>query len=573
MSLREKPFYLNDDGIKWVKDTLKSMTLEDKIGQLFCVTGMPKDNNELANFIRKYKPAGFMFRPGAIDYIHNAYKTMQENSSIPMLFPSNLEAGGNGLLDEGTFFAKPLGVAATNETIQAKRLGLIAGREGGSMGCNWSFAPIIDIDFNWRNPITNLRTFGSNPDKVIAMAKAYIDGLRESNYPMASCIKHFPGDGVDERDHHLLPTVNSLSVEEWEASYGKVYKELIDYGARTVMVGHILQPAMTRKYAPNIKDEEIMPGSSNKYLVTDVLKKQLGFNGLVVTDATPMVGFSGTRTRREAIVNALNAGCDMILFCKNIDEDYASVREAIADGTLSIVRVDAAVEKSLALKASLGLHLTHGTDKILPPLSETKVVGSPEHKAWAIECADKSVTLVKDNQNLLPISPKKTKRIRLTVIGENNAGGAFGDFSGITMPLKEALEKAGFEVALYDYKTMENGEIFDSGVADMKAKFDLSIVAANVATGSNYTTRRIDWITFMAANEPWYTREIPTLFVSFANPYHMIDVAYISTIINCYSSNQETIEACVDKLVGKSEFKGTSPVDPSCGNVWGAKFM
>ena len=107
----------------------------------------------------------------------------------------------------------------------------------------------------------------------------------------------------------------------------------------------------------------------------------------------------------------------------------------------------------------------------------------------------------------------------------------------------------------------------------MKAKFDLSIVAANVATGSNNTTRRLDWITLMAANEPWYTREIPTMFISFCNPYHMIDVPFISTFINCYSSNSYCVEAAVEKRVGKSEFQGFSPVDPWCGGIWGAKFM
>lgn len=139
--------------------------------------------------------------------------------------------------------------------------------------------------------------------------------------------------------------------------------------------------------------------------------------------------------------------------------------------------------------------------------------------------------------------------------------------------MMEALEKECFEVSLYDYATLERGEIFTAGVEDMRAKFDLSIVAANVSTGSNYTTRRIDWITLMAANEPWYTREIPTLFISFCNPYHMIDVSFISTFINCYSSNSYCVEAAVEKLVGKNEFQGKSPVDPWCGNVWGAKYM
>jgi beta-N-acetylhexosaminidase len=179
---------------------------------------------------------------------------------------------------------------------------------------------------------------------------------------------------------------------------------------------------------------------------------------------------------------------------------------------------------------------------------------------------------VKDNQNLLPISPSKTPRIRLTVLGERESG-TFGDNGTIGGLLKEELEKTGFQVSLYDYETLEHGEIFTSGVADLKKKFDLSMVAANVPTGSNNTSRRVDWVTLMAADEPWYTREIPTMFISFCNPYHMVDVPFISTFVNCYSSNPACVEEAVRKLTGQSPFRGKSPVDPWCGGIWGAKFM
>mgnify|MGYP000134527434 FL=1 len=119
---------------------------------------------------------------------------------------------------------------------------------------------------------------------------------------------------------------------------------------------------------------------------------------------------------------------------------------------------------------------------------------------------------------------------------------------------------------------MELGEIFTAGVQDMQKKFDLSIVAANVSTGSNYTSRRLDWIALMAANEPWYMRDIPTLFLSFCNPYHMVDVPFISTFVNCYSANRFCVESVVEKLTGSDAFRGNSPVDPWC-NAWGAKFM
>ena len=235
---------------------------------------------------------------------------------------------------------------------------------------------------------------------------------------MAVTIKHFHGDGVDERDQHLLSTINSLSAEDWESTYGRIYKKLIDYGAQTVMTGHILQPEMTRKMCPGIKNEEILPASTNKYLITDLLREKMGFNGLVTTDATPMVGFSGFLTRREAIAKSIMAGVDVILFCKNIDEDFAGVKADIENGTITLLRVNEAVRRQLALKASLGLHKTHADGTIIPEKRALSVIGCAEHTAWAKECADKAITLVKDNQKLLPISSKKTRRIRLTVLGE-----------------------------------------------------------------------------------------------------------------------------------------------------------
>ena len=275
MNLKSKPFYLSDEDIEWVENTLSSMSIEGKIGQIFCLTNGTTDANQLKELVEKYQPGGFMFRSADAVEVQNAQRVMQEVSKIPLLLSCNLESGGNGIAPTGTYFGKEMEVAATDDIEQAKRLGLVCAREGGAVGCNWAFAPIIDIDYNWRNPITNVRTFGSDPARVLRMAEAYMDGVAKSGVDMAVCIKHFPGDGVDERDQHLLPTVNSLDAAAWEESYGKIYRELIEKGAQTVMVGHILQPEMTRKMCPNICDEDILPASVNKYLVTDLDRKSV----------------------------------------------------------------------------------------------------------------------------------------------------------------------------------------------------------------------------------------------------------------------------------------------------------
>lgn len=161
-----------------------------------------------------------------------------------------------------------------------------------------------------------------------------------TEYGVASCPKHFPGDGVDSRDQHLLSTVNSLSVDEWDDSYGNVWKSVIDNGALSIMAGHILQPAYSKHFNPELKNEEILPATLSKELLGDLLRDKLKFNGVIITDATPMVGYNVAMSRKKAIPYSIAAGYDMILFNKNIDEDYQAVRDGLQDGTLTRKRLD-----------------------------------------------------------------------------------------------------------------------------------------------------------------------------------------------------------------------------------------
>ena len=564
INLKSKPFLLKDEDISWVKETLKNMNLKEKIGQLFCPVGSTDNDEELKGFLKEFNPGGMMYRPGKGKDIRRTHKILQDNSKIPLLLGANLEAGGNGIATDGTYYGKQMQVAATNDNEMAYKLGVICGKEANAVGCNWAFAPIVDIDMNFRNPITNVRTFGSNENRVLDMAKEYMKGINENG--VIAAIKHFPGDGVDERDQHLLSTVNSLTTDEWDNSYGKIYKEMIEDGVHSVMVGHILLPNYSKKLNPSLKDEEIMPATLAPELLNGLLREKLGFNGLIVTDATAMIGFNVAERREIAVPKAIEAGCDVFLFNKNIKEDFDFMMAGIEKGILTEERVDEAVTRILATKASLGLH----KKQLVPDESELKVLKCEEHEAWARECADKSVTLVKDTQNLLPIIPDKYKRIRLYILGEDNDGG-FKDGDSATSKVKEKLENQGFEVDVFDNKKLDFREIFNGGINELKNKYDLVIYVANVETASNQTTVRLDWIHLMAANAPWFVKDIPTMFISLANPYHLLDVPMIKTFVNAYSASEYVVDAVIEKITGKSEFKGVNPVDPFC-NVWGARF-
>ncbi len=562
INLKEKPYYLKDEEINWVQATLKSMSEEEKLGQLFCLITY-SDQQDLRQLANKYKPGGLMCRPMPAEQVVNAVKILQENSRIPMLISANLEKGGTGIAEEGTFMGSQMQVAATDEDEMAYKLGTVCGAEGSAVGANWAFAPIIDIDYNFRNPITNTRTLGSDPDRVRRMGVQYVKGVQEQG--VAASIKHFPGDGMDERDQHLVASINSMSCEEWDNTYGAAYKACIEAGALTVMAGHILQPSYTRKYNPEIKDSDILPASLSQELITKLLKEQLGFQGLVVTDASTMAGMTIPMSREKAVPQAIAAGCDMFLFTKNLEEDYEYMRKGIETGIITKERLEDALTRILGVKAALKLPRKQAQGELSPPYDTAlRNIGTKQHKAWARECADKAITIVKEEPGLLPVTPSRYKKVLFYDI-ESQQGVAYSVRAGVAEKFKELLEKEGFDIDVF--KPASGFEGLFNRYEDIPNKYDLIIYLANMATKSNQTTVRIEWAQPMGANVPVYMEVVPTIFISVENPYHLIDVPRVKTYINTYSSSDEVLEALVEKLSGRSEFKGKSPVDAFCG-MW-----
>lgn len=560
VDLKAAPYNLSDSDIAWVRDTIENMTVEEKIGQLFCVEGTFFTTDELI----QRQVGGVMYQPGAASEIRDKYMDLQTKSKIPFLLAANTEYGGIGVTSDGTPFAKPMLVGATGNSEMAYRLGYVACKETSAIGGNWSFAPVTDIDNNFRNPIVNVRSFGSNPDQVLEMSRQFVKAAKDNG--VAASIKHFPGDGVDDRDQHLHITVNSLSADDWMSSYGRNYKSLIEEGVHTVMVGHIAQPAWVERLNPEADVRELyMPASLSKELLQGLLRGKLGFNGTIVSDATTMLGFATSMKRRDAVPACIMNGIDMFLFNENFDEDYQYMSDAYKNGNLSEERLQEALERILGLKASLKLHEKKKAGTLIPPVEELEILRCEQHRKWAKECADQGITLVKDTAEILPVTPEKYRRIALLSM---ESTGRAGDTGGCTGALKALLEKEGFEV--YEPKAGELDVLTSkerTSIAELKGKYDLFLYCFNLQTVSNQTTVRLNWKQFPDCNMPWMNEEIPTMAVSFANPYHLYDVPEMHTFINAYTLNEYTLQGVVDKIMGKSEFKGISPVDVYCGLV------
>lgn len=560
IDLRANPFYLDEEAIAWVNATRDGMTEEEKVGQLFCVLFKEAKPTELEYVTGILKPGGCMYRVvptrRAVEFTNSLRKALK----VPPLIAANLEKGGNGIVEEGTYVASPMEIAATDEVEMAEKMARVCAREGRAVGANWAFAPIIDIDSNFRSPITNTRTFGSDPDRVRRMGEVYTHTVQSQG--MAASIKHFPGDGQDERDQHLVTTINSMDCETWMRTYGSVYRASIEAGALTCMVGHIMQPAWSKRLNPALQDREILPGSLSRELMQGLLREELGFNGMIVTDATTMAGYTIPMSRRLAVPTSIANGADMFLFARNLEEDYGFMLEGVRSGLITQQRLNDAVTRILATKAALGLHKEQGE---VDAEQAERVVGDPLHLEWSRECADKAITLVKEEAGVLPITPQRYPRILFYPI-EPPAGGE-GNYKvkAACDALRERLEKEGFQVDTF--VPQPYGEGFTTKYNDMVKNYDLMLYAANLSTKSNQTVVRIEWKQPMGADCGHYLNDVPTVFVSLENPYHLLDFPRVRTYINCYSNNDRVLDALVEKLTGRSPFRGRSPVDPFCG-MW-----
>lgn len=573
------PFNLTEEQQGWVYSTLERLSVDEKIGQIFCASTYALSKGVIETMTDEFKVGGLMIRPLALKNLQRDISALQRRSAIPMLIAANLEKGGDGAIDEGTYFANPMGCAATGDPECAYRLGKVANREGAAVGVNWSFAPIVDIDRNFRNPITNIRTYGDDPARVLKFSREFIRAATEEG--VTCTIKHFPGDGVDERDQHLLVSVNDLSQGEWEKSYGMVYRELISDGAKALMVGHIAQPALARAVDPDAPaSDAYLPASQSPLIMSGYLRKEMGYNGLIVTDSTLMVGYMQSMPRRVAVPHSVACGADMILFNKSLAEDFTYMKQGIADGILPIERLDEAVTRVLALKASMGLVEKQRENTLVPRGDAQAVINSSETRTWARDVADRAVTLVKDPKNVLPLSPHKTPRVYLNVLETHVSNN-----SPFAQDMKARLEREGFKVTLRRRKVTFNVADGVRGIArpsfvrimrevysdthSFISKYDLALVVLNMETESNNTVVRINWQVFFGLGHdiPWYAGEMPLVAVSFANPYHLIDLPMAHAYVNAYSNNEVTRDAVFEKLMGRSEFKGANPIDPFCGHI------
>lgn len=407
--LKPGPVKLDRGGEKWAHKTLKKMSLEEKVGQLFMVWARAKFLNlngpEYAQYheiLQKYHVGGFALTvpaEGAFVYYNQPYEAamlvnqLQRESRLPLIFAADFERGVSMRLQGSTVFPHAMAFGATGNTDYAKQFGAITAQEARAVGVEWNFFPDADVNSNPANPIINTRSFGEDPREVGKMVTAYIQGAKANG--MLTTAKHFPGHGDTATDSHLglakvtgdRQRLNAVELPPFEAA--------IKAGVDSIMVAHVTVPALEPD--PN------RVATTSPAIVTGLLKQQLGFKSLVITDALDMGGL--TRLYQNdigrAAVEAFKAGADMLLIPADLNASYQAMLKAVQSGEIPESRVDQSVLKILEAKASVGLNKARLVD--IAQLGE--VVGKPENLAFGQQVAGQALTLVRDNGRVLPLQP------------------------------------------------------------------------------------------------------------------------------------------------------------------------
>lgn len=586
VDLRAKPYYLDDNDISWVENTIASMSDEEKVGQLFFQLCAGTDEEYLKELMEKYHLGGCRYNGMPSNMVQNQNRILQKYAKIPLIIACNTEAGGDGACTDGTKIGSGIKIGATENVQYAYDLGRMSNEEAAIVGCNMAFSPVCDIHMNWQNTEVVTRAFGNDENRVAKMSKAYLDGAHA--VPGFACAaKHFPGNGIDFRDAHMSNNVNDLSEEDWMRTYGHVYKTLIDADLDAIMGGHIMMRTYMQGVKPGISDEELLPATLCPEIMTGLLRDKLGFNGMVVTDASHMVGMTDRMTRKEMLPAAINAGCDMFLFFNDPDEDFTTMLDAYKTGKISEERMTEALTRILGLKAHMGLNKKAKED-IVPDEDELKNLGKAEYIEAAESISRDALTLVKyKDKGVLPLKPEKTKRIMIVYIkGYDSPMAAFIQMAMGTTgapklnpaeKLRDKLNEKGFDAFIYESpieemkKQIAAGEkpslnLYFAGknaISDFTSGQDVIISLYDVMTG-----RPAFGMSKGGGEIPWYVFEQDVIGISVNAPTMLADVPMLRTYINAYDSADSTLDALVDALMeGPDAFKGKDPIDSFCG-LW-----
>ncbi len=569
------PVHLDRKGERWAQSTLRKMTLEEKIGQMIVVWAKVKFLNpesaeylELRDEMAKYHVGGF----GVTDPVEGSQLFMsepleaaaltnrlQKDSKYPLLIAADFERGLSMRLEGATAFPAAMAFGATGDKELARQFGRISAQESRAIGVQWNWFPIADVNSNPANPIIDTRSFGEDPALVSKMVTAYIEGARSEG--LLTTAKHFPGHGDTDTDSHLTLARVPATMDRLNAVELVPFRGAIAAGVDSVMVGHLIVPA--------VEPDPNRPASVSAHVIKDLLQRQLGFKGLVVTDGLDMAGlthvFTGSEAEisSEAAVAAVEAGEDMIIIPGDLGGAYNGLLTAVKKGEISEARIDQSVLKILRMKASVGLDRNRFVD-----LSRVQdEIAKPENVALAESVADRAVTLVLDGGKLLPLQAQATataarpaSRIVAVIFADRPRGSDGG------RAFASELRQRAPGATVFFVDPSNSSYVFDSVMAAAR-KADSVIAVAESVPNPRRTTEGhaggsvgLDTGPKQLLTGIVKTAGAKTVVVAFGDPYTGGSIPGIKTYICTYSNTVVSASSLARALFGEIAIHGRLPV-------------
>lgn len=468
--------------------------------------------------------ASIFLHPRTAELAKQISEQINGNRENRALIVSDMEYGPGNAVIGSVDFPSMRAVAETGEEELAYQMGAIAAKEARKVGYHWTFGPCVDILGNINNPITTIRTAGEDADTVIKYGGAYVDGLQDNG--LIATLKHFPGDGSCIDDQHVTTSQNPLSKEEWDASYGKVYKTLIERGAMAIMPGHIALPA----YDEKDKNDIYPPATVSKKLLTGLLKEKLGFEGIIVSDGVNMGGFCGYMNIYRACCAFLEAGGDCILFMRDTEEYITEMKKCIDGGELSLETLKTRAYRMLCFAKEY-------FEK--NPIDDKSEFNREEAEACAKIVTEKGVKIARDRVGLLPLKLTKNSKIAHIVLHPV--------WVTDLKCTEEVAEKLSQYAKVDTYIDPGEGKLLSiakSGEYDyiVCSVLEMGMYGTNIAKLSGPAARNM--------MSGWMRFKTPVLFISYYNPYFGTTYeASVDTLINSYGFTKYTADAIVNKII------------------------
>jgi beta-N-acetylhexosaminidase len=555
--------------VKWANEQLRKMSLEEKIGQLISVgvnaTFLNQDSDayrSLKHQIEDNKVGGIILFRGPVYESVILVNRMQELARYPLLISADLEAGAGMRFDDTVNFPWNMAVGATGNPEYARRQGEITAREARALGVQQIFAPVVDVNNNAANPVINVRSYGEDPAHVARFAAAFTEGAQDAG--AIATAKHFPGHGDTAVDSHRgLPEIN-VSRERLNTVEFVPFKAAVDAGIGAVMVGHIalpqidatavkplpenlkLKPIDTDQNGEIIDEKAAMPATMSP-VIGNILRKDLKFDGMIVTDALSMSGLTIYFTQEEAAVRALEASADMLLKPADVDASFRGVLQAVKSGRLTEQRVEESARRILAAKYDLGLV----KDRITPIDSIDRVVGSKDVTALATEIAEHAITLVRDEEKLVPL--KRGKHIFNLAVTNGD------DRVWIANPFVLNLKQAGVKVETVVLDERSTDQEVQKAVERAKS--------ADVVIASLYGRVRSGQVSSVGipkagarALTALIEAKMPIVGISFGNPYLLESLPGLRTYLVAYGDMPTLQQAAARALLGEIDVVGKLPI-------------